>query len=365
MVKHSTLPKLSSHACEKEFASLLDLSARLGSDPMLVQANNGNTSVKLDGVMWIKASGKCLANAKREQTFVPVELAVIKESLRNNTEIAQAKIPESHLQPSIETAMHAVLHYPVVVHTHSVNTIAWAIREDGPGQLNKRLAGLNWQWVPYVPSGIPLARQIEKLLRDAPETNVFVLGNHGLVVCGNDCEGVDALLRDVERRLAIMPRPSPEPVAGLFTVMSRSSQWRFPDFQALHALGTDAISRMILQKGILYPCQLIFLGPKLTMLPCSVLLSRLADYFISKAEAQSYAIVEGGGVIVNEKINRAEYETLIALMQVVQRVETSTPLRYLTETEISSVLADGSHRYRETVAAGSASHALTPDQSTP
>jgi len=352
MVKHSRLPKLSSGACEKEFASLLELSARLGCDPMLVQANNGNTSIKLDGILWIKASGKCLANAKREQTFVPVDLAAIKESLRNNMEIPRTNIPESQLQPSIETTMHAVLPHRVVVHVHSVNTIAWAIREDGPRQLNKRLAGLYWQWVPYVPSGIPLARQIEGILREAPETNIFVLGNHGLVVCGRDCECVNALLRDVERRLAIVPRPSPEPVAGLFAVMSRSSQWRFPDLQALHALGTDAISRMILRKGVLYPCQLIFLGPKLTILACSVPLSRLADYFTGRAEAQSYAIVEGGGVIVNEKINRAEYETLIALMQVVQRVETSAPLRYLTETEISSVLADGTHRYRETVMAG-------------
>ena len=366
MVKHSRLPKLSSGACEKEFVSLLELSARLGRDPMLVQANNGNTSVKLDGVMWIKASGKCLANAKREHTFVPMELAAIKESLRNNMEIARTNIQESQLQPSIETAMHAVLPHHVVVHVHSVNTIAWAIREDGPRQLNKRLAGLHWRWVPYVPSGIPLARQIEKVLCDAPETNVFVLGNHGLVVCGRDCEFVDALLLEVEGRLAVMPRPSPEPVAGLFAVMSRSSQWRFPDFQALHALGTDAISRMILRKGILYPCQLIFLGPKLTMLPCSVPLSRLADYFTGRGEVQSYAIVEGGGVVVKEKINRAEYETLIALMQVVQRVDTSVPLRYLTETEISSILADGTHRYRDSVLAGyppGAGSTLSPPES--
>ena len=365
MVKHSTLPRVSSQACEKEFVSLLELSARLGGDPMLVQANNGNTSVKLDGVMWIKASGKCLANAEREQTFVPVSLTVIKESLRNDTGIAQDNILDSQLQPSIETAMHAALPHTVVVHVHSVNTIAWAIREDGPRQLNERLAGLHWQWVPYVPSGIPLAREIERILRDAPETNVFVLGNHGLVVCGTDCRCVDALLRDVERRLAIMPRPSPEPVPGLFTVMSRSSQWRFPELQALHALGTDAVSRAILRKGILYPCQAIFLGSKLTVLPCSVPLSSLADYFMGRAQGQSYAIVEGGGIIVNEKIKRAEYETLIALMQVVQRVETSAPLRYLTETEIADVLADGTHRYRETVLAGDSSQDLTLDQSAP
>jgi rhamnose utilization protein RhaD (predicted bifunctional aldolase and dehydrogenase)/uncharacterized protein YfkK (UPF0435 family) len=364
-VKHIPRPKLSSRSHEMEFGSLLELSARLGCDPLLVQANNGNISVKLDGVLWIKASGKWLANAKREETFVPVELAIIKESLRNNMEIVQTNIHHSPLRPSIETAMHAVLHHDVVVHVHSVNTIAWAIREDGAVQVNKRLAGLRWQWVPYVPSGIPLAREIEKLLRDAPETNVFILGNHGLVVCGKDCECVEALLRDVERRLAIMPRPSPQPVAGLFTVISRSSHWRFPDLQALHALGTDAISRMILRKGILYPCQVIFLGPTITMLPCSVPLSRLANHFNGRAETQSYAIVEGGGVIVNEKINRAEYETLIGLMQVVQRVEKFAPLRYLTDTEIASILGEGTHRYRETVLAGDLLHRLTISQSTP
>ena len=102
------------------------------------------------------------------------------------------------------------------------------------------------------------------------------------------------------------------------------------------------------------------------MLPCSVPLSRLADYFTGRGEVQSYAIVEGGGVVVKEKINRAEYETLIALMQVVQRVDTSAPLRYLTETEISSILADGTHRYRDTVLAGyppGAGSTLSPPES--
>src|SRR5258707_12765233 len=44
MGKHSRLPKLSSGACEKELGSLLELSARLGCDPMFGQVNNGNTS---------------------------------------------------------------------------------------------------------------------------------------------------------------------------------------------------------------------------------------------------------------------------------------------------------------------------------
>ncbi len=344
----ATQPQLSLRPQREEIASLLNLSTRVGHEPQLVQGNNGNLSLKLNGVLWIKASGKLLANAKQEETFVPVELAVVNESLRKNMEIAQLYKLGDQLRPSIETAMHAVLQHRVVLHVHSVNTIAWAVRRDGPSQLSERLAGLDWRWVPYISSGIALAKKIEKLVSAAPETNVFILGNHGLVICGNDCEGAEALLDDVERRLAVIPRPSPEPAAALLAVLSGCSQWRFPDIPALHALGTDPVSRMILKGGVLYPCQAIFLGSRIPMLRFSVPLSRFAGYFNGKAEAPTYAIIEGGGVVVNEKINSAEYATLIGLMQIVQRVEEFAPLRYLTVTEIASIIADGTNRYRST-----------------
>ena len=107
----------------------------------------------------------------------------------------------------------------------------------------------------------------------------------------------------------------------------------------------------ILRKGILYPCQAIFLGPKMRMLPYSVPLSKFAEYFHRSDEFQTYVIVEGGGVIVNEKMNDAEYATLTGLMQVVQRIEEFAPLKYLTAAEVASVLCDGTHRYREAAAA--------------
>ena len=343
----ATQPKLSLRPAREEIASLINLSTRVGCDPQLVQGNNGNISLKLDGILWIKASGKWLANAKQEDTFVSIELDVVKESLRKNVEIAQVYTLSDHLRPSIETAMHAVLQHRVVLHVHSVNTIAWAVRRDAPSQLSERLAGLDWRWVPYISSGIPLAKKIEKLVSGAPETNVFILGNHGLVICGNDCDCAEALLDDVERRLAVIPRPSPEPDAALSAVLSACSHWRFPDMPALHALGTDPVSRMILKGGVLYACQAIFLGSRIPMLGFSVPLSRFAGYSNGKAEAPTYAIIEGGGVVVNEKMNAAEYATLIGLMQIVQRIEEFAPLRYLTVTEIASILADGTNRYRQ------------------
>ena len=207
---------------EQEMMSLRDLSARVGSDPLLVQASNGNTSIKLDGVMWIKASGKWLARATEDDMFVPVELAEVQESIGSDAEVSFRQYIKDTKSPSIETPMHAVLRHRVVIHVHSINAIAWAIRVDGPDLLRERLAGLKWRWIPYTPSGIPLARKIEQTVADTPETDILILGNHGLVVCGSDCQSAEKLLAEVERRIAIAPRQTPEPDAEVLEMIARS-----------------------------------------------------------------------------------------------------------------------------------------------
>jgi rhamnose utilization protein RhaD (predicted bifunctional aldolase and dehydrogenase) len=196
---------------QRELIALRGLSARLGNNPLLVQASSGNISVKIDDALYIKASGKWLIHAEADDFLVTVGLTRARQCLRKDMTIPEneAKSPGS-LGASIETAMHVVLPQRVVVHVHSVNTIAWAVREDGPKQLRVRLAGLLWQWIPYVPSGRALAKKIGDVLSRFPRTDVLVLRNHGLVVCGDDCRSAEHLLADVERRLAVEPRSAPE-----------------------------------------------------------------------------------------------------------------------------------------------------------
>ena len=126
--------------------SLLDLSVRIGRNPLLVQASSGNTSLKLDGTLWIKASGKWLAYADREEILVPVDLSECLECLRNSRSLPA----RTHLRPSIETFMHAILPQKVVVHVHSVNTIAWAVRSDASSQLSEQTV-----WIALA-SGCPI-----------------------------------------------------------------------------------------------------------------------------------------------------------------------------------------------------------------
>jgi rhamnose utilization protein RhaD (predicted bifunctional aldolase and dehydrogenase) len=89
---------------QAELTSLRELSARIGSDPLLTQASTGNSSIKLEGVLWIKASGKWMADAIHEDILIPLDLAEVRERVKQTIDPA-----ERYTRASIETAMHAVL----------------------------------------------------------------------------------------------------------------------------------------------------------------------------------------------------------------------------------------------------------------
>jgi hypothetical protein len=129
--------------------------------------------------------------------------------------------------------MHAVLPYPAVLHVHSVNAITWAVRHDGPYELAERLAGLRWQWIPYAASGLPLAHEIEAALTRSPMTNILVPANRGLTVSDDNCREAEALLRNVEERIAIGPRPAPPPADRFFAQDVVGSAWRLPEDECL------------------------------------------------------------------------------------------------------------------------------------
>ena len=328
---------------QAELTSLRELSARIGSDPLLTQASTGNSSIKLEGVLWIKASGKWMADAIHEDILIPLDLAEVRERVKQTVDPA-----ERYTRASIETAMHAVLPHRVVLHVHCVNTIAWAVRQDAPVQLEHRLDGLHWQWISYVPSGLPLAREIEKVLSASADTDVLVLGNHGLVIGGDDCDAVEDLLSQVEQRLAICPRKAdPADYAALAEIAGGSS-WDLPDDDEVHALGTDAISRAVLSGGVLYPCQSIFSNSGTPGLFRSVPCPDPRDPWESRYCTRPFLIVERCGVIVTTTMTPAHRAMMSGLAQVIQRISSSAPIRYLTEEEVANSFSMIGSRYSGT-----------------
>jgi rhamnose utilization protein RhaD (predicted bifunctional aldolase and dehydrogenase) len=318
---------------------LRNLSVKLGRDPLLVQAASGNTSIKLGGELWIKASGKWLADAGWDEIFVPVD--------RNTLEARHGK-----LSPSIETAMHVALPHRVVIHVHSVNAISWAVREDGRTRVTERLAGLRWAWVPYVPSGQPLAREIQRSRQcsqnEAPD--VFVLANHGLVVAADDCDTADALLADVERRLEVSPRNAPGPDWALLDGMARGSGFHPPSESEVHCLATDDFSRSIIAAGTIYPCHGLFLGPATAECdPFEPLGHAVERYERQYSSRPSNIAVRGEGLLVSDALTVTQMQVLIGLAYVIQRIEKGAQVRYLTEQEMAELLCTDAYRYRENV----------------
>ncbi len=287
-----------------DITDLLELSVRLGRNPLQVQASSGNTSIKLDGVLWIKASGKWLEKAREEDILVPLNLTEVRRELQHGQHSFCTATGSGTLRPSIETAMHAVVPHRVVIHTHSVSAIAWAVRTDDAERLAERLGGLRWQWIPYMPSGLPLARAIEQALTSSPATDVFVLANHGLVVCEEDCPSAERLLSLVETRLAVAPRCS--------------------------AMGDpiDATSLRILAAGTLYPCQAIFLGECLDQ------------------QDLRFSSVGDRVTMLGRNLSEAQLAVLNGLLEVARRIPEDAPVRYLSSTELAALKTPDSHAYK-------------------
>ena len=182
------------------------ISAELGQNPDLVQGAGGNTSIKRDGLLWIKASGKWLAEAQGPGCFVPLDQQRLLRGLTSGAEDPAADAVRSDLalrglRPSVETTLHAVLPQACVLHVHSVSTIAWAVHPEGSQRLAERLQGLRWHWIPYVRPGLPLTHAVTAALEQAP-AEVLVMANHGLVVAGETVAEALALLQEVEGRIS-------------------------------------------------------------------------------------------------------------------------------------------------------------------
>jgi rhamnose utilization protein RhaD (predicted bifunctional aldolase and dehydrogenase) len=323
-------------AIEQELELLQDLSALVGSDPLLTQAASGNTSVKSGGALWIKASGRWLAHARSENIFAPASLS---EALRKiEAGIDPALAAGSGL--SVETAMHAVLPWSVVLHVHSINTIAWAVRSDGRERLAERLAGIEWEWVPYTASGLPLALAVRAAAGRNPAAQVFVLANHGLVVCGEDSWAAEWLLREVELRVAIAPRANPRPAWEVLYRAEMSGSWRVPEDESLHSMAWDPALTTV-TSGVLYPCQAIFLTPQITSISADEPATDTGDAF---------RIIREAGVLVRRRARPVEIATISGLAQVVRRIPANAPVRYLREQEVADLLCADVYRYRDLVA---------------
>jgi rhamnose utilization protein RhaD (predicted bifunctional aldolase and dehydrogenase) len=332
------------------FARLRAVSATLGADPRQVQGAGGNTSLKRDGAMWIKASGTWLAEAERREIFVPVDLDALRAAIERADPAAEsavdcvaASVNPSGLRPSIETTVHAVCPSPVVIHTHCVNAIAVAMRADGETVAMAALEGMGVVWIPYVKPGLMLSHEIARRITAA--TRVLVLGNHGLVACGATVAEAEATLREASRRLAPVAvvagaAPSPALVAAL-----EGADYAALDVCATQAVALDPDLLARAASGSFWPDHVIFLGRALAV--------------AAPGEGPAAAAVRLGhpplmmlpglGAALRVDASAGARALALCVGDVFARVDPAAPLCPFTEAEEDALLNWDAEKYRQSL----------------
>lgn len=333
-----------------DLSDLKALSVRVGRDPLLIQGAGGNSSVKIEGVLWVKASGTWLQDAERSPIFLPVDLDLARRGFAGGEENV-ASMPWSRtpqgLRPSIETSLHAFLPQPIVLHVHSVNALAWCIRAEGAPALGSRLDGLNWAWLPYCRPGLPLATQAAGLASKGSAPDVLLLGNHGLVVAGPDTAAVEALLAEVERRLHLAPRPAAGPDTAALAARASGTPYRPAEAAVIHGLATDPARCRIASAGSLYPDHVVFLGPAVRVLGSG---ERPADLAAAAARAglpaPALLLAPGQGALLRDDLAPEAIALAECLGEVLARLPEGSAISYIGEEEEQALLGWDAEKYR-------------------
>jgi rhamnose utilization protein RhaD (predicted bifunctional aldolase and dehydrogenase) len=343
-----------SHIDDSEFQALLELSAGLGADPLRTQGAGGNTSIKRDGVMWIKASGTWLADALAQDIFTPVRLDSLRKAIAGGdpraaaaVDFVDAQLNAGGLRPSIETSVHAIIPSTVVVHIHCVNTIALAVRRDGESLVRERMrphADVSLACIPYRKPGLPLANAIAEQLTNG--TNVFVLANHGLVVAGGTVAEVADRIERVCEVFSAPARAAPQADLNELASIVDGTDYRLPHDPTVDAVALDPKSLMIARLGSLYPDHVVFLGPGL--MEASVDVGRLRAPPEGRRPPLMMA-APGLGVVLHRSTSKNAEAMVRCLADVAARIPEEAPIRVLTGAEEEELMNWEAEAYRQSI----------------
>ena len=211
--------------------ALVGLSRYYGADPEFALAGGGNTSAKIGGRLYVKASGYPLA-AIGKDGFVAMNRAALtsllerdlsKDPVRREEQFKEAILaaridPQKGLRPSVECALHNLVPGKFVVHTHSTWGNMIACSTEGQA-VTREVFGDDVLWVPYVDPGYVLARGLAAELAayrrrtGRAQPAAVLMENHGLIIAADDAGEIfrrtDWFIRKARRKVGDMRASEP------------------------------------------------------------------------------------------------------------------------------------------------------------
>lgn len=331
-------------------STLKRISTELARDPLLIQGAGGNTSLKRDGILWVKASGCWLEDAEEKQIFVPVRLSKVLNNIiaQKADSCVGARLPDrasEALKPSIETALHAVLPHAAVIHAHAVNCTTTALLADGRARFERAMGhDLHSFYLPYATPGLPLANIVREAVTGNNSPDIILLQNHGVVV-GAECpQAAATLLREVERRLELAPRNFAEPAGDS---MSAFEGVHYEVLPFGSGMARDPYLFNLLTTSVFTPDQIVFLGgPVRTIRRDDDI--ELAAQTIEQESGMVPTLIlrEGVGAFVRRDASPGTKAVIRWLMHIAERIPEGAEVLSLPTHEVANLLGWDAERYR-------------------
>lgn len=205
---------------------LTALSRRYGGNPDYVIAGGGNTSFKDPDTLYVKGSGIALAECRPED-FVKMNRSALKAVLTKTyppdpdqreqavlADMMAARLPgEAQKRPSVETLLHDILPFALVVHTHPALVNGLTCSRQG-AEAAKRLFP-SAVWIPSINPGYILSKTVAQAL-DASRAaygkppEIIFLQNHGVFVGADTPAALDAQYRYIMETIESHIRRRPD-----------------------------------------------------------------------------------------------------------------------------------------------------------
>lgn len=311
---------------KKTIKDLIEISTYAGDRVDYTQGGGGNTSVKKDGVMLIKASGYRLVDITENTAFVAVDKEKIENyyqsvdlSIKKDYEKESAEISKSSviamdgietLRPSVEVGFHAILK-KYVIHTHSVyaNIITCSVEGES---LAEKLFGdkdFGYIFMSYINPGFELTlamkTKIENYVKEKGKfPEVIFMKNHGLVVTADYLERVKAINTDVNE--TIRKYFKIEDAFRSVDLVEVDGGYRSNTKTVLDFVSKNGLTKALLDEKPLYPDQLVYLNNILAFSPETLTIKDGAvEYRADLKKATTLEETLFAYLFVNESIKNA------------------------------------------------------------
>lgn len=198
----------------QELNDLIQISHFYGTNKAFVIAGGGNTSFKNATTLWVKASGVTLADID-EKGFAVLDRAKVKATLSQtystnpekreeevkNDLMASRLDPINGKRPSVEAALHEMIPFPFVVHTHPFTVNSITCSQQG-SQTISRLFGNRAIFVEYTDPGYTLAKKMEVRMQEYHQKfnkipQMIFLENHGVFIAADTTIAIQQIYEEI------------------------------------------------------------------------------------------------------------------------------------------------------------------------